>query len=85
MASAKLAVLEAAGYTPIGYFPLPESSWLDRYYRPMQARFAAFLERHDNSDAANEVVDAERHEIDLYERYSLYVSYGFYIARRNHD
>jgi SAM-dependent methyltransferase len=83
-ASAKLGVLEAAGYTPIGYFPLPESCWLDRYYRPMQARFAPFLERHQNSDAANEVVDAERHEIDLYERHSHHVSYGFYIALRNH-
>jgi SAM-dependent methyltransferase len=43
-ASAKLAVLEAAGYTPIGYFPLPPSCWLDHYYGPMQARFAPFLE-----------------------------------------
>ena len=36
----------------------------------MQARLAPFLERHDDSDAANEIVDAERHEIDLYERFS---------------
>lgn len=84
-ASAKLGVLEAAGYTPIGYFPLLESCWLDHYYRPMQARFAPFLERHANSDAANEIVDAERHEIDLYERHSHAVSYGFYVALRNHD
>lgn len=84
-ASAKLAVLEAAGYTPIGYFSLPESCWLDQYYRPTQARFAAFLDRHDSSDAANEIVGAERHEIDLYERHSHHVSYGFYIALRNHD
>jgi SAM-dependent methyltransferase len=84
-ASTKLAVLETAGYTPIGYFPLPESCWLDHYYRPMQARFDPFLERHDNSDAANEIVAAERHEIDLYERHSHAVSYGFYVALRNHD
>ena len=81
-ASQKLAALEAAGYSPIGYFPLPESCWLDHYYRPMQDRFAAFLERHDHSPAANEIVEAEQFEIDLYERFSDYVSYGFYIATR---
>jgi SAM-dependent methyltransferase len=84
-AATKLAVLEAAGYTPLGYFPLPESCWIDHYYRPMQARFAPFLEGHDGSDAAREIVDAERHEIDLYERHAHHVSYGFYIASRNHD
>ncbi|MEM8617593.1 MAG: class I SAM-dependent methyltransferase, partial [Pseudomonadota bacterium] len=33
-ASAKMAILETNGYTPIGYFPLPPHCWLDNYYRP---------------------------------------------------
>lgn len=81
-ASTKLAALEAAGYSPLGYFPLPETCWVDHYYRPLQSRFAAFLDRHDHSIAANEVVEAEQHEIDLYERFSAFVGYGFYIATR---
>ena len=81
-ASTKLAVLEASGYSPLGYFPLPESCWLDHYYRPMQSRFGAFLDRHGHSAAANEIVEAEQHEIDLYERFSAFVSYGFFIATR---
>lgn len=80
-ASAKLAVLEQAGYAPIGYFVLPRASWLDHYYRPMQARFPAFLNAHAGSAAAN-IVAAEEHEIDLYERYSDFVSYGYYVARQ---
>jgi hypothetical protein len=36
-----MATLETSGYTPIGYFVLPAESWLDHYYRPMQARFEA--------------------------------------------
>ena len=84
-ASTKIAALEIAGYMPIGYFPLPASCWLDHYYRPMQERFAPFLERHGQSEAAHAIVDAERHEIDLYERYSSCVSYGFYIATRTAD
>lgn len=84
-ASAKLAVLEAAGYRPVGYFALPEPCWLEHYYRPMQGRFAAFLDRHEGSAEASEIVNAEEHEIDLYERFSEFVSYGFYIATRSDD
>ncbi len=81
-ASAKLAVLEAAGYSPIGYFTLPERCWLEHYYRPLQARFDAFLARHDHSETARAIVEAEQEEIDLYERHAAYVSYGYYVARR---
>jgi len=81
-ASAKLAALEANGYAPIGYFPLPEDCWLDNYYRPMQARFAAFLDRNGGSTAAQAIVEGEKREIALYERYSAYYGYGFYIARK---
>ena len=81
-ASGKLGVLEAAGYSPIGYFPLPERCWIDMYYRPMEDRFASFLNKHGQSDAARALVEAERAEIALYKRYRAYVSYGYYVARR---
>ena len=81
LASAKLAVLEAHGFSPIGYFPLPQHCWLDHYYRPLQARFADFLARHDHAAAATAVVAAEAQEIALYERHRAYVSYGYYIAK----
>ena len=81
-ASAKLAILENNGFSPAGYFPLPTRCWLDNYYRPMQSRFAGFLARHDNSEAAAAIVAAEEHEIALYERNAAFVSYGYYVARR---
>ena len=84
-ASTKMAILEENGFSPIGYFALLKRCWLDNYYRPMQARFAAFLERNDTSDAAAAIVAAEEHEIALYERYSAFVSYGYYVARRTAD
>ena len=83
-AAEKIAQLEAAGYTPIGYFPLGRAEWMDSYYTPMKKRFSGFLAQHDR-DAARAIVEAEKHEIDLYERYADYVSYGFYIARRLPD
>ena len=80
--SEKLAVLEASGYSPLGYFALSENSWLEHYYRPMQQRFELFLARHGSSGAARSVVGEEQAEIDLYERCSAFVSYGYYVARR---
>ncbi len=81
-ASGKMAVLERLGFTPVGYFPLPERCWLDNYYRPMQQRFSGYLNRHEKSEAARAIVAAEEAEISLYERHEAFVSYGYYIARK---
>ena len=82
VASSKIKVLEDNGYSPIGYFVLPEHCWLDNYYRPMQNGFQGFLNRNGNSEEAREVVEAELKEIELYEKYKSYYSYGVYIARK---
>jgi ubiquinone/menaquinone biosynthesis C-methylase UbiE len=82
LASAKMKILEDNGYSPIGYFVLPEHCWLENYYHPMQATFDEFLRRHRNDEAAQAIVAAERDEIDLYQKYKAYYSYGVYIARK---
>lgn len=81
-ASAKMSVLEKNGYSPMGYFVLPEHCWLENYYRPLQNSFTEFLARQSSSEAAQAVVESERKEIALYEKYSGYYSYGFYVARK---
>lgn len=81
-ASAKIAALERSGYAPIGYFVLSPHCWLDNYYRPLQHRFASFLDGHSGENAAAALVAAEEREIALYEKYAGYVSYGYYVARR---
>lgn len=80
VASAKLRILEQHGYRPEAYFILPVSCWLENYYHPLQSRFAEFLGRHRHSQQAKAIVEAEKHEIALYEKYSAYYSYGFYVA-----
>ena len=82
LASSKIHVLEKNGYSPIGYFVLPEHCWLENYYRPMQNSFEDFLNRHGKSEEAREIVEAENREIELYERYKAHYSYGVYIAKK---
>ena len=82
VASSKLGLLEKNGYSPIGYYVLPEYCWLDNYYRPIQDSFTDFLNRNGNSEEARAIVEAEKREIDLYEKYKTYYSYGVYIAKK---
>jgi len=81
-ASAKIKILEKHGYSPIGYFVLPEDCWVKEYYAPMQSRFEEFLSRHKNSEEAMAIVHAEQKEIDLYRRFKAHYSYGVYIATK---
>lgn len=80
--SAKIKVLEESGYSPLGHFILPEHCWLDNYYEPMRASFQDFLSRNKMSEEAHAIVEAELHEIELYEKYKSYYSYGVYIAEK---
>lgn len=82
VASAKIRTLEQHGFSPEGYFVLPEQCWLDGYYRPMQARFDDFLDRHGHSEQAQEIVRAEQTEIALYETNKSHIGYGFYMAKK---
>ena len=82
VASSKIGVLENNGYSPIGYFVLPEHCWLENYYRPMQKRFEDFLARNGNGKEARAIVETENREIELYEKYKTHYSYGVYIARK---
>ena len=81
-ASSKIDILEKNGYSPVAYFVLPEHCWLDDYYRPMQDGFEAFLKRNGNSEKAQAIVNAEKKEIALYEKYKSHYSYGVYISRK---
>lgn len=80
--SNKMRILEENGFSPVGYFYLPESSWRNTYYKPMEDRFEKFLTKHNNSEIARKFVEAEKDEISMYQTYKNYFSYGFYIAKR---
>lgn len=83
LASNKINLLENNGYSLAGYFYLAQDSWVENYYKPMEARFETFLRRHNHSELAKKVVRDNRAEIELYCSFKEYYSYGFYIARKN--
>ena len=78
--SNKIRILEENGYSPVAHFILPQYCWTDNYYKPIEKRFSTFLEKYKNSELAKKIVDLEKEEIKIYEKYKDYYSYGFYIA-----
>jgi len=81
-ASNKIKILEENGYSPVGYFVLTQNSWIDNYYKPIEKRFPAFLEKHNNSEMARNIVEEHKEEIRKYQKYKDYYNYGFYIAKK---
>jgi predicted SAM-dependent methyltransferase len=82
IASEKIRVLEKNGFFSVGYFTLPEYCWVENYYQPMQKRFSDFLENHPHSKMAERIVNRHIAEIEIYNTYKDYYTYGFYIAQK---
>jgi len=81
-AANKIRQLKENGYSSVEYFALSENSWLDNFYTPLEKQFSAFLERHDHSEKAKDILEGHKEEISLYKKYKDYYSYGFYIAKK---
>ena len=81
-AANKIKIIENNGYTIVGYFHLEQDSWIENYYKPLEARYESFLNRNENSERARKVVEEIRAEFKLYLKFKDYFSYGFYIAKK---
>ncbi|NND81779.1 MAG: class I SAM-dependent methyltransferase [Gammaproteobacteria bacterium] len=81
-AAEKIAVLEGAGYDLLGHFILPPSCWIENYYQPTEARIDDFLQRHADQPQAQQLIEMERQEAAMYEKWQSVYGYGFYVARK---
>ena len=77
-----LDAVRRTGYGVIGHFTLPESSWWDRYYTPMEKKIPALREKYRDDPDARAVVDLHEVEIDMYRKYSDFYGYVFYIMQK---
>jgi len=78
----KIAQMQQAGYVPVAHFILPEYCWFDEFYATMPGAMDNFLHKHDYSTAAQQLVDFNNYEADLYKRYKEYYGYVFYIGKK---
>jgi len=78
----KTAVLEENGYTPYAHFIIPPYCWIENFYKPLQACFDSFINRNADSELAQKIIENEKKEIALYNKYNAYYGYVFYIAQK---
>lgn len=78
----KMSELRQAGYEVSDHFVLPAECWTENYYKPIQARMDRFLAKHKHAEAATRLMEAEKHEIALYEKYGDYFGYVFFVGKK---
>ncbi|MBD1921761.1 class I SAM-dependent methyltransferase [Microcoleus sp. FACHB-831] len=77
-----ITIFQESGYTYINSFTLPESSWWDDYYIPLERRLADLRKKYQGDEDANTILDEQQIEIELYRHYSHCYGYVFYIMQK---
>lgn len=78
-----LEAVEACKYEVLDYFVLPESAWWNQYYHPLEDRLQAFRGKYSADQGKIDVVESVQTEINIYQRYSDYYGYVFFLMRRS--
>lgn len=78
----KLEIVERIGYERVGHFTLPASSWTELYYDPMAERIAQLEGEWKGIPEAKDVLAEARNEISVFQRFSSWFSYAFFVLRK---
>ncbi|MDJ0833237.1 MAG: class I SAM-dependent methyltransferase [Gammaproteobacteria bacterium] len=81
--ASKIKQIEKAGFSMIDHFTLPESSWLDNYYGPMEQQLPRLNDKYQDNKLALSVFADFQAEVDLYRQYSQYFGYEFLIMHKD--
>lgn len=77
-----LAKLQAQGFSSIDHFTLPEHAWWDDFYTPMVLRIDELRRHYQGDEEALSILEEIAQEPKIYQRYSDYYAYEFFVARR---
>jgi len=80
--SNKVGQMQKAGYIPVAAFILPESCWTENFYVPQVPLQQEFLRKHAGNRMAEDLVENQRHEAELYYKYKDFYGYAFYIGKK---
>lgn len=80
--SNKIAQIQTAGYMPVATFILPETCWTDHYFTPMIRAQEVFLDKYAGNKTAEEFVELQRYDAEMYRKYKEFYGYVFFIAKK---
>jgi SAM-dependent methyltransferase len=78
----KIELIQNEGFHLISNFTLPESSWLDSYYLPMEEELSRLNKKYQGNEIALGIFEEMKNEIDLYKTFSAFYGYEFFIMQR---
>lgn len=76
-----LEIIEKQGYSPVGHFTLPASSWWESYYNPTIEVLKNLKEKYIGNPALEPVLLETESEIELFRNYSHSYGYVFYVMK----
>jgi ubiquinone/menaquinone biosynthesis C-methylase UbiE len=76
-----LSRARAAGYRDLEHFVLPERSWWEPYYHPMEARVAQLRRKYYDDPEAQRLLDVKDLEVEMYRKFSAWYGYVFYVMK----
>ena len=77
----RLALIQNEGFRLISHFTLPESSWLDSFYLPMEEEIKRLNNKYQGNEIALSIFEEMENEINLYKEYSDFYGYEFFIMQ----
>ncbi len=77
-----ITIINQAGYELIGHFSLPERSWWENYYQPLQKRADLLKQQYAGNEEMLAILASNQEEMDIFKRYFGWYSYVFYIMQK---
>ncbi len=77
----KLKVIADLGYQEVGHFVIPDTSWTEPYYKPLEKRAKKLESAWGENPVAMEVIQEARFEIDMFRKYHEFYGYCFFVMK----
>jgi len=77
-----LEIAKKTGYEPVGSFTLPESTWWESYYRPVETVIEGMRKKYPGNERVEELCREMEREKDMYRKYASYYGYIFFVMRK---
>ncbi len=78
----KIDLIQNERFHLITNFTLPESSWLDCFYLPMEEELIRLNKKYKSNTIALGIFEEMKNEINLYKKFSDFYGYEFFVMQR---
>ena len=77
-----IIMITSKGLDLISHFNIPESSWWDNYYIPLEKSIRELRKKYQNDNETLKLLGLFSLEIEMFRKYSEYYGYTFFIMRK---